>query len=54
MTNKEKCSALMLKFFGPASARTVEDMSEDECIKICRGKVSALMGEERAKEFDKF
>lgn len=44
----------MLKFFGPASARTVEAMSEENCIQICRAKVAALMGEERAKEFDKF
>ena len=42
----------MNKYFGPASAKQVDNMSDDECVKICRAKVSGIMGEDRAKEFD--
>jgi len=53
MTKKEKCKELMAKFFGPASAATVDNLSEDECVQKCRAKVFAFLGEEQAKEFDK-
>jgi len=52
MTKKDSCKVLMEKFFGPASARLVENMTEEECVEKCRAKVSALLGEEKAKEFD--
>lgn len=44
----------MGKFFGEASARLVENSSEpdDELIQKCRKKVAALMGEDKAAEFD--
>ncbi|MDF1531051.1 MAG: hypothetical protein P1P72_01835 [ANME-2 cluster archaeon] len=43
----------MGKFFGPSSASIVDNMSENECVAICRGKVKAFIGEEKAREFDK-
>ncbi len=53
MTKKDKCKELMSKFFGPASAKMVDAMSEDDCVKKCKDKVSAFLGDEKAKEFDK-
>jgi len=52
MSKKEKCKELMLKYFGPALAKSVDDMSEDECVAKCRAKVAGIMGEDKAKEFD--
>jgi hypothetical protein len=50
----EKCKAIMLEYFGPASANNVENMgdSEDAIISSCRHKVSSLIGQEKAKAFD--
>ena len=53
MGKKEKCKELMTKFFGPATAATVDDMTEQECVAKCRTKVKGFLGEEKAKEFDK-
>lgn len=53
MSKKDKCRELMLKFFGPASAKSVDMMTEEECVAKCRAKVAGIMGEEKAKEFDK-
>lgn len=44
----------MAKFFGPASAATVDRLSEDDCVKKCRDKVVAFLGEDQAKAFDNF
>ena len=52
MSKKDKCKELMTKFFGPASATLVDNMSEEECVSQCREKVKAFLGEEKAKEFD--
>ncbi|MGM5481409.1 MAG: hypothetical protein ACQESE_03280 [Nanobdellota archaeon] len=52
MSKKEKCKELMSKFFGPASAALVDSMSEDECVDKCKAKVKALLGEDKAAEFD--
>ncbi len=52
MSKKEKCKALMEKYFGPATAKSVDDMSEEECVAKCKTKVAAFMGPEKAKEFD--
>ncbi|MBN2457649.1 hypothetical protein JXB31_00790 [Candidatus Woesearchaeota archaeon] len=52
MSKKEKCKALMAKFFGPASANLVDTMTEEECVQKCKAKVQAFMGDEKAKEFD--
>ncbi len=49
---KEKCKQIMLKYFGPNSAKQVELMKEEECLSICRQKVSAFLGNEKAKVFD--
>ncbi len=43
----------MSKFFGPASAASVDSMGEDECVAKCRAKVKSFLGEDKAKEFDK-
>ena len=42
----------MAKFFGPATAAVVDNMSEDECVAKCKAKVAAMLGEDQAKEFD--
>jgi hypothetical protein len=52
VTKKEKCKELMAKFFGPAAAKLVDYMSEDECVAKCKEKVSAMLGDAKAKEFD--
>jgi len=52
MSKKEQCKVIMTKFFGPATGALVDDMSEDECVAKCRAKVSAFLGESKAKEFD--
>ena len=52
MTKKERCQELMGSLFGPASAKLVSTMSEDNCVHKCREKVAAFFGEEKAKEFD--
>lgn len=41
----------MLKLFGPASAEQVDGMG-DEYLETCRAKVSLLLGEDVAKQFD--
>lgn len=54
MSKKEKIKELMLKFFGPASAKMVDYMGDDEdkIVAECRQKALALLGPEKAKEFD--
>ncbi len=52
MEKKEKCKQIMLKFFGPNSAKMVDTMNEEECVSICRQKVYAFLGDEKAKIFD--
>jgi hypothetical protein len=51
-TKKERCKALMSKFFGPATANLVDSMSEEEVVQKCREKVMLFIGEEKAREFD--
>ena len=53
MSKKDQCKELMKKFFGPATANLVDSMSEEDCISKCRQKVKAMLGEDKAKEFDK-
>jgi hypothetical protein len=48
MTKKETCKKIMLDAFGPASARLVDSMKEEECVAICRKKVATFLGEEKA------
>lgn len=52
MSKKDGCKKLMEQFFGPASAKLVDDMNEEECVAKCRAKVAAFLGEEKAKMFD--
>lgn len=51
-SRKDRCKQLMAKFFGPATASIVDEMSEEDCVQKCRAKVQAFLGEEKAKEFD--
>ena len=53
MSKKDKCKELMAKFFGPATANVVDAMSEEDCVQKCKDKVTAFLGAEKAKEFDK-
>lgn len=54
MTRKEKIKELMLKYFGPASAKLVDYMGndEDKILAECKQKAVSLLGPEKAKEFD--
>lgn len=52
MTKKEKCKALMGKFFGPATALKVDSISEEDCVVKCRTMTLGFLGNEKAKEFD--
>ena len=52
MGKKEQCKELMTKFFGPATAASVDGMSENDCIEKCKAKVKAFLGDEKAKVFD--
>ncbi|MBN2367875.1 hypothetical protein JXC34_02575 [Candidatus Woesearchaeota archaeon] len=52
MSKKDRCKELMSKFFGPATAAMVDSMGEDDCVAKCKAKVVALLGEDKAKEFD--
>ncbi len=52
MTKKDKCQELMGNLFGPASAKLVANMSEDDCVGKCREKVATFFGEDKAMEFD--
>jgi monoamine oxidase len=54
MNKREKCKLQMLNFFGPASASLVDDMEEAEMVEKCRHKISAILGEEKAKEFERY
>lgn len=51
-TKKEQCKEIMGKLFGPATAGTIEAMSEDDCVDKCKAKVKAFLGEEKAALFD--
>jgi len=51
MSKKDQCKALMAKLFGPATANLVDSMTEDDCVEKCKQKVTALLGEDKAKEF---
>jgi monoamine oxidase len=52
MSKKDKCKELMIKFFGPNSARLVDAMSEEDCVAKCRARVKGFLGDEKASEFD--
>lgn len=53
MSKKDNCKEVMNKLFGPATAKWVDSLSEDECVAKCRAKTAGFLGEEKAKEFDK-
>lgn len=52
MTKKEQVKEIMLKHFGPASAKMVDSMTEEEALEKCRVKIVGFFGEAGAKEFD--
>lgn len=52
MSKKDQCKEMMAKFFGPATANMVDQMTEDDCVEKCKEKVKSFLGEEKAKEFD--
>ena len=53
MSKKEKCKELMKKFFGDATSKQVDSMSEEDCVFKCRAKVAGFLGDDKAREFDK-
>jgi hypothetical protein len=42
----------MLRLFGPVTAKAVNKMTEDNCVRLCKKKVTHLLGEHRAEEFN--
>jgi hypothetical protein len=52
MTKKDKCRELMGKLFGPATAKLVDTLTEEEVVDYCKKKVTGLLGAEKAKMFD--
>ena len=52
MTKKEKCKEIMLRLFGPATARKVDDMTEENCVEKCRKITKDFLGEKQAAQFD--
>lgn len=53
MTKKDQVKEIMLKRFGPSSAKLVDSMTEEEAITKCRAKIAGFFGEEAAAEIDK-
>ena len=53
MSEKDKCKKIMSNFFGPATEKMVDYMTEEDCFDRCRERVRVFMGEEKAEEFDK-
>lgn len=53
MSKKDQCKEIMGRIFGPATANLVNAMSEEECVDKCKQKASAMLGPDKAKEFDK-
>lgn len=51
-SKKEQCKKLMKDFFGEATAKQVDFMSEDDCVQKCKAKVLGFLGPEKAKIFD--
>lgn len=53
MSRLQKCQELMLKMCGPATANLVaKTMTEEDCIRRCKLKITMLLGPGKAKEFD--
>ncbi len=52
MSKKAKCKEIMGNLFGAATASWTDRFTEEEVVEKCRTKVSALLGEEKAKMFD--
>lgn len=50
MDKKAKCKEIMLKYFGPNSAKLVDSMDEQTAVEKCRAKVAGFFGEETAKK----
>jgi len=53
MNKKEKCKEIMLKIFGPASAKLVDGMDEEMVVNTCYAKVSGFFGIVKADELFK-
>ena len=44
----------MGRLFGPATESIINQMTEENCIELCRARVLKFLGEQKAKEFDEF
>lgn len=53
MNKKDKCRAILLQLFGPASAKQVDNMDEATVVSQCYEKVKAFFGLDRANELFK-
>ncbi len=51
-SKRDQCKKLMKDFFGEATAKQVDFMSEDDCVQKCKAKVLGFLGPEKAKQFD--
>ena len=41
----------MAKFFGPATASSIDSMNEADCVMKCREKVKGFLGEQKLINF---
>jgi hypothetical protein len=53
MSKKDQCKEIMGRLFGPNTAKLVDSMDESNVVETCKKKVLAMMGSDKAKEFDK-
>jgi hypothetical protein len=53
MSKKDRCKEIMGRLFGPATANLVDNMDEATVVETCKKKVSAMLGADKTKEFDK-
>lgn len=53
MSKKDDCKKIMGDLFGPASARSLDSISEAEVVDYCKSKVKPLLGDEKAAIFDR-
>jgi hypothetical protein len=48
--DKQKCKEIMLKYFGPASAKMVERMNDNTCVEECKAIALKYVGPEKTNK----
>lgn len=50
---KQQCKTIMIEYFGDSIVDSIDQMTEENCVSLCRAKVVGLIGEKGAQAFDK-